>query len=668
MQDKNVDFHIIQSIVIMVNYQCLIGKKCLVDSRFSKIFSKSLLAYNDSNASLKNKSEIHTFLGNCFCNLDLAHVKSEAQRLVGIGTLCNIGDYTRQLYFKQIPELESVWDKTILNLKNIKKESTRERVEFERNFMFNALKTGLKVMQVSLDEEILDDLLLFVETLLDLALKIIIQIPSRRFFNLILKDSLFFLRAKESVLVQRLEKQKKDKHIRLLQLLDLVEFYSYFEIDESTGLGFSKQEVIHMHYDKIKQLQKFCFQNLKDQAVDFALSNVGAVDNPDSLNRILSAVPISALVDMSHQLGVRTTDLDGHDVEKGFLIQSLIYFLKKREMERLEWMRNDVLYPDERIIFDESVSNLNMHPVALAPSSLRYLTLSDYLYRQYRLLKFEYADRLRKDILDAAQRLSPTGNKHSKNTSSVVFQGSSRMAIAIEKVEIVEKGNTMIGHIAPSYVRAHIVFSLSNLEKNIAEEWDLLASDDILYLLSFNGSVSKQSDDDDLLTRVDQRFGLKHVRGCKIVGWVGSNGQILNEGIYNDSKTIDRSTGSLSSSRTLLVDLDPHQYVLDQNKKKKKSSAADLYESLNVIMRRRANDNTWSHLLQPFREVVGFENLIPPWLKGGFLGHEDPSSSSYRNIPDLNLTFNFRDTFLDIDHIKESFPNMVNSLIFTNRI
>jgi intron-binding protein aquarius len=78
-------------------------------------------------------------------------------------------------------------------------------------------------------------------------------------------------------------------------------------------------------------------------------------------------------------------------------------------------------------------------------------------------------------------------------------------------------------------------------------------------------------------------------------------------------------------------------------------------------MRRRANDNNWSSLLKPFRDVVGFENLIPDWLKAGFLGHEDPSGACYKNIENLNLTINFRDTFVDVDHVKDCFPNLVSS-------
>jgi intron-binding protein aquarius len=652
--------------VILVNYQLSIGKKCALftDDRFSKFFSKTLGAFVDQAADLKIKSQILVFLGSCFLNMDFENVKSEVLRLVGIGTLCKVDDHTRQLYFEDIPELEEVWHKTTLNFDNIKKQSTKERVEFERTFMFMVLKSTLEAMDLSEDQPIRDDLLLFLEQSLDLMLKIITQMPSRRFFNLILKDSLFFLRAKESLLLKRLiSKKENNSQIKLLQLLDLLEFYSYFAIDESSGLAYSKAEIHRMHYDRIKQLQKFCFQSLKEQTIDFALSNVGAVDSPDTLSRILSEIELSALVEMSFQLGVRTTDLNGEDVEKSFLIQSLIYHLKKKDMDRIDRMRNDALYPDEKIIFDDSVTTNNAHPVGLTCLSLRYLSVSDYLYRQYNLLKFEYAYRLREDVLDASQRLAPIGNRDAKNFISTSFQGIARMAVPVERLNIVEKGNPMLGHVAPSFVKAHIIFSLSHFQKHIADEWDMLASNDVLYLLSYNAAnISQINDEDDFLQKVNHKFGLKHVRACKVIGWLGYNGEVLKDGIYNESRSQDRSTGSLGSSRTLLVDLDPNQYILDQNMKKKKGSG-DFYESFNVIMRRRANDNTWSSLLKPFRDVVGFENLIPDWLKAAFLGHEDPSRVCYKNIENLNLTMNFRDTFVDIDHIKACFPNSVSSKI-----
>lgn len=50
------------------------------------------------------------------------------------------------------------------------------------------------------------------------------------------------------------------------------------------------------------------------------------------------------------------------------------------------------------------------------------------------------------------------------------------------------------------------------------------------------------------------------------------------------------------------------------------------------------------------------ELVVPDWLQKVFLGYGDPSSAHYSKMPNQFQKMNFRDTFLDWDHVKESFP------------
>lgn len=50
------------------------------------------------------------------------------------------------------------------------------------------------------------------------------------------------------------------------------------------------------------------------------------------------------------------------------------------------------------------------------------------------------------------------------------------------------------------------------------------------------------------------------------------------------------------------------------------------------------------------------ELVVPDWLQKVFLGYGDPSSAHYSKMPNQIREMNFRDTFLDWDHVKESFP------------
>ena len=53
------------------------------------------------------------------------------------------------------------------------------------------------------------------------------------------------------------------------------------------------------------------------------------------------------------------------------------------------------------------------------------------------------------------------------------------------------------------------------------------------------------------------------------------------------------------------------------------------------------------------------ELVVPDWLHNIFLGYGDPGSAHYTWMPNLPKEIDFHDTFLDYDHLKESFPGMV---------
>lgn len=54
------------------------------------------------------------------------------------------------------------------------------------------------------------------------------------------------------------------------------------------------------------------------------------------------------------------------------------------------------------------------------------------------------------------------------------------------------------------------------------------------------------------------------------------------------------------------------------------------------------------------------ELVVPDWLQQVFLGYGDPGSAHYSKLPNRVKEINFRDTFLDWDHLRESFPDKVS--------
>ena len=49
--------------------------------------------------------------------------------------------------------------------------------------------------------------------------------------------------------------------------------------------------------------------------------------------------------------------------------------------------------------------------------------------------------------------------------------------------------------------------------------------------------------------------------------------------------------------------------------------------------------------------------IVPDWLHIVFLGYGNPSAAQWTNMPNLWEMVDFKDTFLDADHLKDSFPD-----------
>jgi hypothetical protein len=50
------------------------------------------------------------------------------------------------------------------------------------------------------------------------------------------------------------------------------------------------------------------------------------------------------------------------------------------------------------------------------------------------------------------------------------------------------------------------------------------------------------------------------------------------------------------------------------------------------------------------------EAIIPDWLHDIFLGYGDPAAAQWFNLPGQLRTVDFKDTFLDVGHVREAFP------------
>jgi intron-binding protein aquarius len=91
-----------------------------------------------------------------------------------------------------------------------------------------------------------------------------------------------------------------------------------------------------------------------------------------------------------------------------------------------------------------------------------------------------------------------------------------------------------------------------------------------------------------------------------------------------------------------------------------RKEAGDVYETFNVLVRRRPEENNFKAVLETIRDLMQSDLVVPDWLQKVFLGYGDASSAHYTNMPNRVREINFRDTYLDWNHLKESYPGKVS--------
>lgn len=83
-------------------------------------------------------------------------------------------------------------------------------------------------------------------------------LPTRRWFNTVLDDSHLVVSCHLSSLMQR----EKEGHL-FCQLLDMLKFYTGFEINDQTGNALTEKEMTTLHYDRITSLQVHAYNTMQ---------------------------------------------------------------------------------------------------------------------------------------------------------------------------------------------------------------------------------------------------------------------------------------------------------------------------------------------------------------------------------------------------------------------
>ncbi|XP_005109242.1 RNA helicase aquarius [Aplysia californica] len=605
---------------------------------FSQLFRQVLeLCLSPSALVYKETTVILIFLIHCFNSLEVDLIRDRVQRLVSLPIWINLLPGRREALFKNNPKYKKFFNAFKKRDAKLSPEELNT-VQFERNFLARLIEKFYSILDsIPLKGHADYNKVHYCERFLELLIDTEAQLPTRRFVNTLLDDRHVVVRCKLSQLILRKEGKL------FSQLLSMLESYAHFEIDDITGEALNMHDRIDIHYNRVNALQTVVFKHYPDLQ-SFAIKNVASVDSKQSLIKYFEPLSSEDLhTILAHLNYLPPLESDVSPYSKSFLMELLIW--KHERMRSQQEAINEMpLYPTENIIWDENVVPSEFFSgegcLALPKLNLQFLTLHDYLLRNFNLFRLESTYEIRQDIEDALTHLKPW----KAEDGHCLFGGWARMAQPIHAFNVVEVAKPQLGENHPAQVRADVTVNLS-VRQEVKHEWEGLRKHDVAFLITLRPDVPIGYRYNHTKPFIPQ-VGLTYVRGCEIEGLLDETGKLIEEGP-------EPKPEFFSDNRTYRVWLDPNQYQMDMTRTV--NGEEDVYETFNVMMRRKPKENNFKAVLETIRDLMNTECVVPDWLHDLILGYGDPDSAHYSKMPNTKATLDWNDTFLSLEHLKSSY-------------
>lgn len=635
------------SIIVMINekfrervpaWQAFLTKPDHFPGFFEQVLRASI-AEDQTSANMREQTALLLFLNHCFGSMEVQLCRDQVKRLVSLSMWISLQEGRRNQEFKNVPKWRKYWRA----IQKKDKPELLDKLNWERHYLQRLMIKFMRILEnIPETGDVDPQSIRYCERFLELMIDLEALLPTRRFFNTVMDDCHLVVRCQMAPLTRRPEGQLFD------QLLNMLKFYARFEISDETGDPMSDRDMTLLHYSKITSLQKAAFSKFPDLRL-FALANVASVDTRKSLHKHFGNLSDKALRAIATYLNLippegKENEAPWHRLDKEFL-QELLISRHERRISQLQELNSMPLYPTEEVIWDENVVPTEIYSgencLALPKLNLQFLTLHDYLLRNFNLFRLESTYEIRQDIEDAVYRLAPWRAED----GSVYFGGWARMAHPITSFAVVEVAKPNIGETAPSCVRADVTVTLS-VRNEIKHEWESLRKHDVCFLVTVRPTQGIGTKYDYRKSMVEQA-GIIYVRGCEVEGMLDASGRVIEEGPEPRPELE-------GDARTFRLLLDPNQYRLDLDHASK--GTEDVYETFNIVMRRKPKENNFKAVLETIRELMNTECVVPEWLHDIVLGYGDPGQAHYTRMPNEIPTLDFNDTFLDMEHLRSSFP------------
>ncbi|EDQ85935.1 uncharacterized protein MONBRDRAFT_38574 [Monosiga brevicollis MX1] len=642
--DATAPREVVISILLMINEKYLEGQDALAcierthPERFAALVDQALtIALEDATAAtdkatIREQTTAVIFLIRCFQSLEKELVRKQVQPLVGLGTWRNLLPSRREQAFEQHPRLKKGWK--AIHKKRAKLPADEQAALKEKEYFFGRLIAKFLDMVDTLDATRKTPQLQFCERTLELLVDVEALLTSRRYLNTVVQHLNVVTRCETAPIATATVGNLFG------QLLQMLKFYVNFEIDDLSGEQLSEDTMTDIHYAHVKKLQTVAYRHYEELR-ELALRNVSSIDTRETFVAYMDQLSDERLRELCASLALIAdpTAAGSADDEEcpamrlnstaGLPRERLLQVLADRYQRRysqLESINEMSLFPTEQTIWDTDIVPDELYVdacLALPKLHLQFLTLFDYLLRNLNLFNMESIYEIRMDLEDHLPRLQPYLGAYDE----VKFAGWSKMAHPIDDFRVVAVAQPRVGESHPATVRADVVLKLDSVRDSIRQEWEALRRHDVGFL-----------------------YGVVAVRGCEVEGMLDAQGQLIDE--YADKAP----TLSKSRERTFRLLLDPNQYQQDIEASMH-GEGYDVYSTFNVFVRRNSKENNFKAVLETIRSLMNAQTVVPDWLHDIFLGYGDPGAAHYSKMPDQAKDVDFYDTFVDAEHLRESFPN-----------
>ncbi|KAI0393656.1 hypothetical protein F5Y17DRAFT_299139 [Xylariaceae sp. FL0594] len=613
-------------------------------AEFSSLFTRVLSMSLDHTLSLTIRTHLLNFIIFAFQSLDWTSVRKECAPLVSIAIWHNLSsDAKREAKLAQAAQVRKSW-KAAGKRYDSADDATKARLRFERAWLYTLTLDFIRLLH---DENRTREHALYCERFVEFISDLLSQLPTRRYVNTLLQD-LHILPA------LRLSPMFSDEDNELLRdETALLSHYIHFSIDDQTGAQHSRSEAYERHCAELGKLQRVALRHFKDKLTVLALSNYASIDRRSELEALLEPLTDDELAKLASLLQLRTAYPDSVKVviNRPFLMEVLLSTFEKRKTFQ-EVARDLNILPTEESLFDQSLLRTDHYdgsrPLALPKLRLQYISVGDFLWRSLVLYRCESFYGIRKDISDVIRRLKP----ELRRSGETGFLGSSRMACPISRPSILEVVPPLVGDDKPSVVRAEVSLDFRRLGDRVRREWDSLRPDDVVFLVAVD--VSRQSaiaNGNSNSISEAERLGLVTVRTAEVAQILDDKGRSVRD------PTSYFGGHTRSPTRKMELRLDAKTYKADMERVSR--GKPDVYDRINLIIRRSGRENNFKSVLESIRTLTLSEVPLASWLHENFLGYGDPAGATYKHLPNRVGKIDFRDTFLDWQHLVESLPGKI---------